>query len=229
MRALGATVHVVTDPDPATGDLLVARLALVDHLVRSTPGAFRPDQYANPANPAAHAAGTMREIDDALHGDVDVVFVATSTTGTLAGCCALLRDRSRATSVVAVDAVGSVLFGGARGPRLLPGFGAGIETPLSRAAGVHDVVRVSDIDCVVGCRRLVAREAVFAGASSGGVVTAFERTIDELPTGSRCVLIFHDGGAGYLETVYDDAWVQRELAVDPVQLERMVTRANRAC
>lgn len=222
MRAFGATVHVVEEPDPATGDLLVARLALVRRLVERTPDAYWPNQYANAANPAAHAAGTMREIHDALDGEVDVVLVATSTTGTLSGCASFLQEVGSAARLVAVDAVGSVLFGGERGPRKLPGFGAGTPTELSRRARYDQVVRVDDLDCVVGCRRLVEREAIFVGASGGGVATALARIAPELDAGSRCALILHDGGAGYLDTVYDDAWVARELGCDGAELARRV-------
>ena len=211
LRAFGADVRVVSEPDPETGDLLTARLALVQDLLRSTPGSYWPDQYSNESNAAAHADGTMREIDEALDGDLDYLFVATSTVGTLRGCADYLSDHHRATRVVAVDAVGSALFGGTRQTRRLPGFGAGVETGLSRSASYDVLVRVSDLECVLGCRRLVAREAVFAGGSSGGVAMALERVAPLLPRGSRCALILPDGGAGYLRSVYDDEWVSGEL------------------
>jgi 2,3-diaminopropionate biosynthesis protein SbnA len=156
MRALGADVRVVTEPDPETGDLLVARLRLVADLLERTPGSFWPNQYANASNPAAHALGTMREIDEALEGDVDYLFVATSTTGTLRGCADYVREHDRPTRIVAVDVVGSALFGGVHGRRLLPGFGAGVETTLSLGAHYDVLSRVSDLDCVIGCRRLAA-------------------------------------------------------------------------
>lgn len=226
MRALGADVRVVSCPDPATGDLLAARLKLVAELLARTPGSFWPDQYANESNPAAHAAGTMREIDEALDGDLDYLFVATSTTGTLRGCWDYLRDHHRPTRVVAVDAIGSALFGGARGTRMLPGFGAGVQTELSTEATFDQLVRVSDLDCVVGCRRLVDREAVFAGASSGGVVVALERCVAQLAPGSRCAVILPDGGTGYLNTVYDDEWVQRELGCGPAGLAALAACAT---
>jgi cysteine synthase A len=222
MRALGADVRVVTEPDPATGDLLVARLAAVRRLLDEIPGAFWTDQYANPANPAAHAGGTMREIDLALEGRVDVLLVATSTTGTLAGCGAYLRDAGRDTRIVAVDAVGSVLFGGTRGRRMLPGFGAGTETELSRSVRFDDLVRVTDLDCVVACRRLAATEAILAGASGGGVLAGLERLAPALDPGARCAVILADGGVGYLETIYDDEWVRRALGVPPERLRALV-------
>jgi 2,3-diaminopropionate biosynthesis protein SbnA len=222
MRALGADVRVVREPDPETGDLLVARLKLVADLLAATPGSFWPNQYSNRSNPTAHAAGTMREIDEALDGDLDYVFVATSTTGTLRGCVDYLRDNDRQTRVIAVDAVGSVLFGGVHGARLLPGFGAGIESTLSLGAGFDGLVRVSDLDCVVGCRRLAEREAILAGASAGGVAFALESLSVGMPADSRCALIFHDGGSGYLDTVYDDGWVERELGCDAARLGVLV-------
>jgi N-(2-amino-2-carboxyethyl)-L-glutamate synthase len=218
LRAYGADVRIVSCPDEQTGDLLVARLKLVQHLVRITPGSFWPNQYANQSNPASHADGTMREIDEALGGNLDYLFVATSTAGTLCGCRDYLHQRRRATRIVAVDAVGSALFGGTRGVRELPGFGAGVETTLARSAEFDMLVRVSDRDCVGGCRRLVEREAIFAGGSSGGVAAALESVASGLPSGSRCALIFPDGGAGYLHTVYDDDWVRETLGCEPIDL-----------
>lgn len=223
MRALGADVRVVTRA-ARTGDLLAARLRLVAELLASTPNAFWPDQYANASNPAAHAAGTMREIDEALDGRVDHLFVATSTTGTLRGCWEYLRDHGRDTCVVAVDAQGSVLFGGERGRRTLPGFGAGVQSVLADGASFHRLERVSDLECVVGCRRLVDREAILAGASSGGVIMALERLVPLLAQASRCAVILADGGAGYLTTVYDDPWVRRELRCEPDELASIVGR-----
>lgn len=222
LRALGADVRVVSRADPTTGDLLAARLKLVRHLLDVTPNSFWPNQYANESNPAAHASGTMREIDEALGGALDYVFVATSTTGTLRGCHDYLREHERPTQVVAVDAAGSALFGGARGLRRLPGFGAGVETELSRSAEFDRLVRVSDLDCVVGCRRLVEREALFAGGSSGGVAIALETVAPLMPAGSRCALIFSDGGAGYLRSIYDDEWVCNNLACPPADLAALV-------
>ncbi len=228
LRALGADVRVVSRPDPATGDLLAARLSLVQQLLQTTPNSFWPDQYTNESNAAAHADGTMREIDEALDGDLDYVFVATSTTGTLRGCCDYLRAHQRATRVVAVDAVGSALFGGVRDVRHVPGFGAGVETTLSRTAAYDELVRVDDLDCVTGCRRLIDREAIFAGGSSGGVAVALEMLAPQMPDGSRCALIFADGGAGYLQTVYDDDWVSQTLGCTPDRLAVRVAAIDSA-
>lgn len=125
MRALGAEIEVPRTPTDGTVDLLTARLARVAELVSSIAGSNWPDQSSNPASPRAHELGTMAEIDRALDGRIDGVFVAVSSTGTLGGCLDCITDRGLPTWVVAVDAFGSVLFGGTRAPRVIPGLGAG--------------------------------------------------------------------------------------------------------
>jgi cysteine synthase A len=211
MRALGAQVRMIDEDDER--DPLAARLDLVQRLVAEIPDAYWPNQYENTASLAAHADGTMREIDEALDGRLDYLFVATSTTGTLRGCCEYLTRHRRATRVVAVDAVGSALFGGERARRRLPGFGAGVASGLSQHAWFDQIVRVDDEACTVACRRLVDREALFVGASAGGVAAAFDSLAGRMDAGERCALIFADGGAGYLDTVYDDGWVETELGL----------------
>lgn len=129
MRALGAEIDMVSGPEGPEGTPLAARLARVDHLVATIDGAYWPNQYANALNPGAHAMGTMAGVHDALEGTVDGVFVGVGTTGTLSGCLDFVAANDRATRVTAVDAVGSILFGGDPGERRIPGMGAGCVPP----------------------------------------------------------------------------------------------------
>jgi len=69
------------------------------------------------------------------------------------------------------------------------------------------VVHVSDLECVVGCHRLVSREGILAGGSSGAIVSALEKTQVDIPDGSNCVMILPDGGDRYLDTIYSDEWI----------------------
>lgn len=210
LEAYGAEVVCVDEPDPVSGEWLPARLHRVQMLLRQLPNAFWPNQYANTANAGAHYQTTIEELVSSC-GDMDFLFIATSTCGTLRGCGEYLRDRRLSTRVVAVDAVGSFIFDDLnpeRGPRLIPGLGAGIKPPLCDASLIHRVVHVTDLDCVVACRRLLHREAILAGGSSGGVLTAVEKLHDQIPPNSRCVAILPDRGERYLDSVYDDAWVR---------------------
>jgi cysteine synthase A len=206
LRAYGADVEVVTDPDPATGEFLSMRLVRVRELLETISDAYWPDQYSNPLNPRAHHQ-TMREIDEALDGQVDYLFCATSTCGTLTGCAEYVREHGLPTTVVAVDAVGSVLFGLRPARRLIPGHGAAVRPGLLDVTAADRVVHISDIECVVGCHRLVGREAILAGGSSGAIVSALEKVRADIPDDANCVAIMPDGGDRYLDTIYSHEWV----------------------
>ncbi len=210
MKALGATIEMVNSLGKNTGSYLESRLERVDQLLKEIPGSYWPNQYANENNPRAHHK-TMQEIDDALGGKVDYLFCATGTCGTIRGCSDYLRQKGRATKIIAVDAEGSVIFGGKPGKRLVPGHGSSARSNLYRDDMADKVVHVGDEACVIGCRLLLEKEAIFAGGSSGAVVSAFLKMKNEIPAGSNVVMIFPDRGERYLDTVYDPAWVNENL------------------
>jgi cysteine synthase A len=162
----------------------------------------------------------MPEIVDVVGPQIDYLFLATSTCGTLRGCAEFIRDRGMSMKIIAVDAMRSVIFGLPAGKRLLPGHGAGIVPTLFDKSHAHDVAHVSDLDCVIGCRRLVQHEAILAGASSGGVISAIERFVaeDKLGRPARCVAVLADRGERYLDTVYSDSWVESHLGGEALSL-----------
>src|SRR4051812_2318494 len=159
MRAYGAQVEIVTERDPATDEYLPTRKRRVRELVAPLPDAYCPDQYANPANAWAHRV-TMREIVEALDGRVDYLLCAISSCGTLRGCAEYAREQGLPVRIVAIDAEGSRITGAGSGQRLIPGHGASVPPPLYHAGLADEVSHVSDLDCVVGCRRLAGREAI---------------------------------------------------------------------
>jgi cysteine synthase A len=82
-----------------------------------------------------------------------------------------------------------------------------MRPPLCEVALIDNFVLISDLDCVVGCRRLMDREAIFAGGSSGGVMAAVEARRASFPPGSRVVALLPDRGERYLATLFSDEWV----------------------
>ncbi len=214
LRAYGAEIDMVGTPDPETGEYLAARQKRVAELVATVPHAVHLNQYANPENPGAHREGTVAELLDSLNNRVDWLVVAISTCGTLRGARQAIAERGLSTRILAVDAAGSVIFG-KRGTRLLPGHGAG-TVPGHMADGLADeAALVTDADCVAGCRALVAREAILAGASSGGVVAVLNRYRHVWPARTRVAVVLPDRGDRYLDTVYDDSWCERHLGSVP--------------
>ncbi|WP_241242995.1 2,3-diaminopropionate biosynthesis protein SbnA [Paenibacillus whitsoniae] len=212
IRSFQGEIDLVTEPDAETGEFLPARIRRVGELVRQIPHAYWTNQYGSPDNALAHQATTMREIGEAL-GRVDYLFCGVSSCGTIRGCADYIRSQGWSTTIVAVDAEGSVIFGGQKGSRKFPGLGAGITPGLYRHDVADLVLYVSDADCVEGCRALVKREGILAGASSGGVISAIRRMSGEIPAGSVCAAILPDRGERYLTTVYNDAWVKKEIGI----------------
>ena len=208
LKAYGAQVDIVSDPDPRTGEFLQARIDRVRTLLGEYENSFWPNQYNNVANSGAHYKTTMRELDEALGGEIDYLFCATSTCGTIRGCADYVRDHNLRTKIFAVDAVGSVIFGGKPSKRLIPGHGAMRRPELYRPDMAEECIRVTDLDCVVGCRQLMRREAILVGGSSGGVLMAIDRVSHRIPGGATCVAIFPDRGERYLDTIYTDEWVE---------------------
>lgn len=206
LQAYGAEIDYVSAPDPVTGEFLPARISRVQELIRTTPNSFWPDQYSNRNNAVAHHQ-TMGEIVMEL-GEIDYLFCAASTCGTLRGCAEYIRENGLRTKVYAVDALGSVIFGGPSGKRLIPGHGAAVRPKLFHDDIAIRCIHVTDLDCVVGCRRLVSQESILAGGSSGAVLMAVDAVKDELPPSATCVVIFPDRGERYLDTIYSETWVR---------------------
>ncbi|MBB5960727.1 cysteine synthase A [Saccharothrix tamanrassetensis] len=219
MRAMGAEVEVITEPDE-DGGLLGARKRRVRSLCRDNPHYLWLNQYENPANWIAHYEGTAPAIGKRFP-DLDVLFVGAGTGGTLMGCVRWFRDRGTAVRVVAVDAVGSANFGGPPAARLIPGLGAHQQAPVLDVSAVHDAIHVSEVDTVRTCRALAAHGYLLGGSTGtivNGALTWLTRNDPERTLTS--VAISPDLGDRYLDTVYDDEWVLDRFgpaALEPVR------------
>lgn len=208
LKAYGAEIDYVMLPDPQTGEYLKARIERVQRLRETLGDTFWPNQYGNVDNSAAHHL-TMHEIVTALGGEVDYLFCAASTCGTLRGCSEYIKEHGLKTKVFAVDAVGSVIFGGQeKSKRLIPGHGAALRPDLYRQDMAAECLHVTDLECVAGCRGLVKHEALLVGGSSGAVISAIRLARHRLRPDSTCVAIFPDRGERYLDTIYSDEWVE---------------------
>ena len=212
LRMLGADVEVVSDPDPATGEFLHARMRRVEEILEGNPEAFWTDQHNNPANAAAHCSGTAAELVGALGEPPDYMLVPTGTCGSLAGFQQFFRTIEAHTQLIAVDAEGSALFGPPAAGRLIPGLGSGNGAAQGDREGLH-VEYVSNQDCAVGCHLLAQREAMLVGGSSGGAAVAALRLVRRVGTAVSVAMLFPDRGERYLDTIFHEAWLT-EHAID---------------
>jgi len=207
IKAYGAEIELVEERDIETGEYLPSRIKRVKTLMDKFPDSFWPNQYANEHNPGAHYDSTFSEIVTELEETPDYLFGAVSTCGTIMGCANYVHDQGLGTKIIAVDVVGSIIFGGEKKSRLIPGMGASIKSKFLQESLLDQYIHVTDLDCVRGCQHLLEREAILAGGSSGGVFMALDKIKDRIPVGSTCVLIFPDRGERYLDTIYSDNWV----------------------
>ncbi|MFI5688103.1 2,3-diaminopropionate biosynthesis protein SbnA [Streptomyces sp. NPDC051636] len=205
MEALGAKVHVITEPSP-DGGFLGARLDDIRRRCLRDKRYVWLSQYTNAYNWKAHYHRTAPAIAR-WFPHLDVLFVGAGTTGTLMGCARWFRHWHRPVRIVAVDTAGSVTFGGKPGRRMLPGLGMSIRPPLLDTSYVDEAIQVEEADTIRACHRLASHGFLFGG-STGTVVSG---AIDWL---ARCdtprptaVAIAPDLGERYLDTIYQANWI----------------------
>jgi len=212
MEALGAQVDLVTEPHPVDG-FLGARLNHVRELCASDDRYVWLNQYSNPGNWGAHYRWTAPEIA-AQFPDLDVLFVGAGTTGTLMGCARYFREHRPDVRIVAVDAVGSVSFGGPPATRLIPGLGMSVRPPQLDESLIDDVVFVEEVDTVRACHRLAAGGYLLGGSTGTVVHGAMTWLEAHQARDITAVTISPDMGRPYLDTIYQPDWVLDHFGAD---------------
>ncbi|MFC9793965.1 2,3-diaminopropionate biosynthesis protein SbnA [Streptomyces sp. NPDC057695] len=205
MEALGAEVVIIDEPD-ANGGFLVQRLALVAEMLSVDPNLVWLNQYKNRANVEAHRDTTARSIDREF-GPIDYLFVGVGTSGTLMGCLEYRRDNGLSHRIVGVDAEGSITFGGSAKRRYIPGLGSSRLPEIYLDDGSFHKVLVPEHESVVQCHHVARAYGLLVGGSTGTVLAGVRRTQDEIPPGSRVVVISPDLGEKYLSTLYSEQWL----------------------
>lgn len=206
MRAVGATVVVVTERDQ-NGGYLASRIRLIQEMCSKDPSIVWTNQYANESNWKAHYAATAADI---YHGfeEVHWLVIGAGTTGTLMGCARYFRKHSPKTRLVAVDTEGSVTFGGPAGRRYIPGLGTSVRPAIANPELVDEILYVSEVETVKTCRQL-ARRGILVGGSTGTVLAGIAGLRDRISATDTVVTISPDLGSKYLDTIFDDDWVHK--------------------
>jgi cysteine synthase len=206
LEALGATVELVPQaggdhPGEVSGDDLAAVDRRADELVREL-GAFRADQFHNPANSAAHEQGTAEEIWQQTAGSVTDFVAAVGTGGTFVGTARGLKRHNPAIHAYAVEPAGAPVLAGR--PVLQPrhkiqGAGYGAPPALWDPSLADGFYAVTDEEAIASARALARREGIFAGFSSGANVHAALQLARD-SAGGVIVTTVNDSGLKYLST-----------------------------
>ena len=197
LRALGAEI-VLTPADKG----MPGAIAKAEELVKTTPGAFMPQQFNNPANPEIHRKTTAEEIWRDTDGKIDIFVAGVGTGGTLTGCAGVFRERKPGVKIVAVEPKASpVLSGGKPGPHKIQGIGAGFVPRVLDTSLIDEVVQVSDEDAMDVARRMATKEGILCGISSGAAMWAALQVAQRPESkGKTIVVIIPSCGERYLST-----------------------------
>lgn len=216
IKAAGGEIILVSERD-AQGGYLGTRIKKVHELCADNPQYYWTDQYGNPSNPLAHEKTTGPEIADSFER-IDAVFIGVGTGGTVTGVGRFMDRHRPDTRIIAIDAKGSVTFGGKPAKRHIPGLGTSQRPKNCDLSVIDDLQMVSEADTIVACRWLARRRGLLLGGSTGtviaGAVLYHRRSKIDHPT--ICVGISPDCGEKYLSTIFNDAWVVERFGRDPI-------------
>jgi cystathionine beta-synthase len=208
LRAYGAEVVVAPTDVPPDSPQSYYRVA--DRLTQEIPGAFQPNQYANPANPQTHYETTGPELWRQTGGRLTHLVVGVGTGGTITGMGRYLKERNPAIQVIGADPEGSIFSGTEVHPYLVEGVGEDFWPATFDPTIVDRYVRVSDRDSFLMTRRLAEAEGLLVGGSCGLAVHAALTVARELHDPEAMVaVILPDGGRAYLSKVFNDAWMRQ--------------------
>jgi cystathionine beta-synthase len=208
LRAYGAEVVVAPTDVPPESPQSYYRVA--DRLTRDIPGAFQPNQYANPANPETHYLTTGPELWRQSGGRITHFVCGVGTGGTITGVARYLREQNPAIEVIGADPEGSIYSNAEVHPYLVEGVGEDFWPQTYDPSVVDRYVTVSDRDSFLTTRRLAETEGLLVGGSCGLAVHAALEVARGIGDRTAMVaVILPDGGRAYLSKIFNDDWMSQ--------------------
>ena len=206
IKSFGAEIIKVTECDNSGGYLL-SRIKKVNELVEKTKNIYWINQYENPYNAEAYYMSLGNEICNEVE-NIDYIFIGVSSGGTITGVSNKVKERYPHAKVIAVDIIGSVIFGYPSGKRYIPGIGSSMVPGILDHAKIDDVVMIDELATIANCNELLNKYFLFLGGSSGSVFAAVKQYFKDKHFNKKqnVIVIFADKGYGYHETIYNNNW-----------------------
>src|SRR5262245_36798123 len=205
LKAYGA--EVVVTPTGVAPDSPESYNGVADRPAREIPGAGRPNQFTNRANPEIHYRMTGPEIWEQTDGQITAFVAGIGTGGTISGVARYLKERKPDVKIVGADPEGSVLSGGSGKPWKVEGIGEDYVPKTFNSQLVDEWIRVTDAESFRVARELARREACWAGGPSRTTRAAARRYGRRCTKEDLVVAMAADTGRNYLSKFYDDAWL----------------------
>jgi cystathionine beta-synthase len=208
LRAYGA--EVIECPTAVPPEDPRSYYSVSDRLAREIPGAWKPNQYSNPNNPASHYESTGPELWQQTDGRITHFVAGVGTGGTISGVGRYLKEASDGrVRIVGADPEGSVYSGGTGRPYLVEGVGEDFWPDTYDRTICDEIVEVTDQDSFEMTRRLAREEGLLVGGSCGMAVVAALRVAAAADPDDVVVVLLPDGGRGYLSKIFNDEWMSR--------------------
>jgi cysteine synthase A len=168
-------------------------------LTQSTPNAWMPQQFDNPANTAIHRTTTAQEIIKDFPQGIDYLITGVGTGGHITGVAEILKEQFPKLQVFAVEPeLSPVLSGGSPSPHPLQGIGAGFVPSILNTQILDGIIQVSKEDAFSFAQRAAREEGILLGISSGASLAAIAKKLPEIPAGSTILTFNYDTGERYL-------------------------------
>jgi len=230
LKGLGA--EIIRTPTEAAYDSPESHIGVAKRLNKEISNSHILDQYSNPSNPLAHYDGTAEELVHQTDGHIDVCVISAGTGGTLTGIARKLKEKIPNIKIVGVDPVGSILaqpdqLNGAITSYKVEGIGYDfIPTVLDRSL-VDEWIKTNDKESFVLARKLIRKEGLLCGGSSGSAMVAALKVAKKMKAGQRLVVILPDSVRNYMSKFLNNDWMISNGYYEPEETEHVEWWSNK--